>query len=261
MTHRHEPDEVATGSHDPDPSDHDAHADGGSRDAGVAALIREARTGWNSPPETPREQIWSAVEGELFGGAVDPAAEAGMTPPRGRAPRFPGPWLAAAAAAVLLLGVGLGRMSQGPTSGAAGTTAADVRGGPTPAGVADATPVPVRMAAAAHLTSTETLLTLVRSDARSGQLDPAVGRWGRRLLTETRLLLDSPAVRDPSLRQLLEELELVLAQVALLADPDVDDARRRDELQLIADGLDEAGVQARLRASLPALTGALAETD
>lgn len=241
---------------------------GTDADPGMSALIRDARAGWHTPPETPREEIWAGVAEALFGGDGesapthgDPGSVASLDQVR-RRPRagdggIAGRWLAVAAAAVLLLGVGIGRMGRVPGEPATSTAAATP---PTSETVAQGA-APVRLATAAHLSSTETLLSLVRADARRGELDPAVGRWGRRLLTETRLLLDSPAVSDPGLRTLLEELEVVLAQVALLADTSVDDARRRGELELIAEGLDEAGVESRLRASLPGLTAGLAETD
>lgn len=232
----------------------------GRNDTGLSALIEGARSGWNPPPEAPREEMWDAIRTELFGPDAGSASipEEATTPevvPMRRSPGLAtGPRLAAAAAAVLLLGVGLGRMTTGPAVGPVSVEMA----GTAPPAVAGGAPssTPARLAAAAHLTSTETLLALVRSDARNGQVDPAVGRWGSRLLTETRLLLDSPAMDDPALRGLLEELEVVLAQVALLGDREVGDARLRDELELIAAGLEEGEVQARLRASLPSLTGA-----
>lgn len=247
-------------------------------DPGMAALLRDARAGWNSPPDTPREAIWAGIEARLFAGDA-PVGRAGGPPPdapgdarrragagdrRAQASGGPG-WrpLAAAAAVVLLLGVGIGRITMAPPSASptgGGSPPAAAAGTATPRPAGDPT-APVRFAAATHLTSAETLLALVRADARTGEVDPAVGRWGRRLLTETRLLLDSPAVRDPALRRLLEELEVVLAQVAVLSDPAVDDARRRSELELLARGLDEGGVRSRLRASLPALEEGLARTD
>lgn len=58
------------------------------------------------------------------------------------------------------------------------------------------------------------LLTAFRVEARGGRLDPSISEWATEFLTETRLLLDSPAGDDLRLRTLLQELELVLAQIA-----------------------------------------------
>ena len=52
--------------------------------------------------------------------------------------------------------------------------------------------------------------------------DPTVG-WAQALLRETRLLQDSPATEgDPQLTQLLEDLELLLAQIVRAAGKDTD---------------------------------------
>jgi hypothetical protein len=70
----------------------------------------------------------------------------------------------------------------------------------------------------------------------------------RELLTMTRLLLDSPLAQDPQLLDLLEDLELVLAQVVRLEPA----PREADDLDLITDGLNQRGVLPRLRAAIPA---------
>jgi hypothetical protein len=61
-------------------------------------------------------------------------------------------------------------------------------------------------------------------------------------------MLDSPAADDPQLRILLQDLELVLAQVTQLPD----EPRQRTELDLINESLTQRGVLARLRAATPA---------
>jgi hypothetical protein len=62
------------------------------------------------------------------------------------------------------------------------------------------------------------------------------------LLTRTRLLLDSPAANDPTMRNLLEDLELVLAQVVHL-----ENNQSRTELDLINRALEQRDVIPRLR--------------
>ncbi|MDQ2889557.1 MAG: hypothetical protein M3R65_03240 [Gemmatimonadota bacterium] len=68
---------------------------------------------------------------------------------------------------------------------------------------------------ARYLTQTSALLASLPSD-RSSQSDTAIAARAADLLTQTHLLLDSRAGSDPTLHRLLEDLELVLAQVARL---------------------------------------------
>ena len=67
------------------------------------------------------------------------------------------------------------------------------------------------------------------------------------LLGTTRLLIDSKRVTDPRTRQLLEDLELVLTQIATLDPKD-----HREDLDLIADGLAQSHLRTRLRNAIPA---------
>ena len=101
-----------------------------------------------------------------------------------------------------------------------------------------------RVAAARHLNRTEDFLTMFRVDARSDQLeDVDLGPWARRLLTDTRLLLDSPAGDDAELRMLLGDLELVLAQIVQLRAGDA------DEVEIIDEGLESTQLLFRLKAA------------
>jgi hypothetical protein len=147
------------------------------------------------------------------------------------------PWIqaGAAAAAVRAVGSGLGRMSTGPVR--LPTTHVEAPAPGTPM-TGDA----YRVAVAQHLSRTETLLASFRADAAGGRVDASAGEWAGQMLSTTRLLLDSPAADDPKLRALLEDLELVLAQIAALprrTDTDantteVDMARRAvEEKQLL----------------------------
>jgi hypothetical protein len=96
-----------------------------------------------------------------------------------------------------------------------------------------------------HLSRSEVFLTLFR-DALRGQepaaeLSPATAR---QLLVRNRLLLDSPAAQDPRMRRLLEDLELMLAQIAQLPAED-----RPEDTELITDGLEAGDVLTRLRSA------------
>jgi hypothetical protein len=201
-------------------------------------VIGRLRDEYNVPADTPRDEMWVAIEAGLE--AREEAVVHLEVERRKRSRRLVRPlgW-AAAAAAVLVLGVGIGRMTtQVPVADVAADVASD--------------PTVLRMAAVQHLGRSGSLLTLVRADARQGRVDPAVGTWARGLLTQTRLLLDTPDGNDPALRDLLEDLELVLVQVVGVAElAPGDDARARSELTLALEGLQEREVLPRIQAVTP----------
>lgn len=107
-----------------------------------------------------------------------------------------------------------------------------------------------RMVAAQHLTQAEMFLTLFRASVRSGRTEAIGAQTARQLLASNRLLLDSPVSNDLRTRRLLEDLELVLAQITQLpADGAGTDAR------LITDGMEAGDVLPRLRTAVPADLG------
>ncbi|MFL5541909.1 MAG: hypothetical protein ACJ8J0_23175, partial [Longimicrobiaceae bacterium] len=85
--------------------------------------------------------------------------------------------------------------------------------------------------------------------AAGGQVDAQVGEWAGEMLTSTRLLLDSPAADDPKLRTLLEDMELVLAQIAAL--PRKTDANHT-EVDLARRALEEKQLLPRMQTLAPA---------
>lgn len=183
--------------------------------------LQEAAKTYHSPLPTPREAMWGRIA----------------------AARRRRPWLrwTLAAAAVLALGIGLGRWTARPeTADSAATLAADTAGNG----------VVYRVAATQYLSRAEALLTEFRADAQQGAADASFVRSARELLTTTRLMLDSPAARDARLETLLEDLELVLAQIVQLTG-----ARRAEEVDLIQQGLEQRGVLTRLRTAIPAGAG------
>ena len=104
------------------------------------------------------------------------------------------------------------------------------------------------LAAIQHLTQAEALLTSFRADARGGkEADAQLSAWAKDLLVSTRLMLDSPAGSDPRMRRLLEDLELVLAQIAQLGAQ-----RAGDERNLIDEAVEGRNVLPRLRTTIPA---------
>jgi len=112
-----------------------------------------------------------------------------------------------------------------------------------------------------HFARVEALLVSYRADTVDATMDARLAGWARPLLGDTRLLLDSPAANDPRRRRLLEDLELVLAEVSRLAPADSTTAThdstartQRTERQLIDGTLRRAQLLPRLRTLVPAGT-------
>lgn len=109
----------------------------------------------------------------------------------------------------------------------------------------NAAPDAFDVVAARHLSRSEVFLTLfrdaLRGDEPAAELSPATAR---QLLVRNRLLLDSPAAREPRMRRLLEDLELVLAQIAQLPDEN-----QSEDSELITDGMEAGDVLTRLRSA------------
>lgn len=209
-----------------------SHNRGDERMDELWGRIREA---YNAPPPTPREEMWSEIEARLVPRDADIVDLEMERQGRLASARTAVEW-AAAAAAVLLLGIAVGRVT------APG-------GAPKVTEVEAETSAALSYVTAEHLERSEMLLRMVRSDARQGGLDPVTRRWAQGLLTETRLLLDAGgAVEDPSLADLLEDLELVLVQIVGAAQGE---GRAQDDLGLALRGLEEREVLSRIQAVTP----------
>jgi len=108
-----------------------------------------------------------------------------------------------------------------------------------------------RTAAIQTLVQAEALLTAYRS-AESGSRDPQAmqqaARWARDVLSSTRLLIDSPAGRDPQMRTLFTDLELVLAQIVQLSGTPL----QASERELIDRAMRDRDLLPRLRSAVPA---------
>jgi hypothetical protein len=156
---------------------------------------------------------------------------------------------AAGIAALLALGIGLGRLSvrqqPGAEPGVVATTAPEVPAAPRVSATA------YRVATTEHLSQSEAFLTLFRASVRGRGNEHLASATARQLLATNRLLLDSPAASDARTRLLLQDLELVLAEIAQLSPQ----PRSRD-LQLITEGLEQGSVLSRLRTAVPAGTSA-----
>ena len=98
-----------------------------------------------------------------------------------------------------------------------------------------------------HLGQSEAFLTLFRSSVRSGRMDPVAFATARQLLSTNRLLLDSRAGATAGSRQLLQDLELVLAQIAQLGA-----AGDSSDVHMVTEDMDRGDVLPRLRTAVPA---------
>ncbi len=92
-----------------------------------------------------------------------------------------------------------------------------------------------------HLSRAEALVSVVAATPADAAMDSLTGRWARDMLTNTRLLLDSPAGNDPVRRRLFEDLETVLVQLIQRTGGAV------DERQLIDRTLERTQLLTRLR--------------
>ena len=218
--------------------------------------LRDAARAYHEPPEVPREALWARIQLRRAAARGAEPADPPTTRVAARAPRFL-VW-GAGIAALLALGVGIGRLSMRvrPPLGADSAPVAAASASPpqasSPAAAAPARDdAAYRLATAEHLGQAEAFLTLFRASVREGRRERLAPATARQLLATNRLLLDSPAAADPRLRFLLQDLELVLAEIAQLAPE-----RRREDLKLITDGLERDGMLVRLRAAVPAGTGA-----
>jgi hypothetical protein len=118
---------------------------------------------------------------------------------------------------------------------------------PGPSGNSNTTSA-YQLTAVRHLSEAEALLTSFRTRSTADQqMDAQLGAWARELLSNTRLLLDSPVANDPQRRPLLEDLELVLVQIVQLSPGSTPQDR-----ELIERTLQHDHVMTRLRTAIPA---------
>ena len=251
--------------------------------------LRDAARDYNRPADVPRERMWAAIRAARASRATVPV-------PQRRTRRV---WFVpAAAAAVLIIGIAIGRVSQNwtvaPGTGLDVSPKPDSRATPGRIAVIDSSITPesierdsvprhtqlatrdpqpdsrstpdarrsthsqpfgggsanmaYRLAVVEHLAGTEAMLTSFRAAAKHGEVDAQITTWARNLLTTTRLLQAS-AAEDPTMKRLLDDLELVLVQIAQYksANP-----HRAEELELIEHSIERRGVIGKLHTNTPA---------
>ena len=263
-------------------------------------IIRNAARDYNLPDVPPRDAMWQKID--------HARRQAGATAMR-RSGRLVWVWPSVGIAAVLVLGIGIGRVVErrhaaslqpviaGSSTSTEATVAAapatkpdsvlidtsaravgrdrttrgsgdqpaasrdlasregastrpDRNVGPSHDDVTTDEGLAFRLAVLQHLAGTEAMLTTFRTEAKSGDVDARLTSWARNLLRTTHLLqASSVASNDPTLKRLLDDLELVLLQIAQYT---AKSPHRAEELELIERSIDKRGVMAKLRATNPA---------
>jgi hypothetical protein len=200
-------------------------------------VLRDMPGSFNHPGEPPLDEMWGVIEDAHFNSQAS-AARSGM--------RSLAPWLVAAAA--LVIGVGIGhyvplRKSM-PRNGEAELTVAKTKflaPGADTSAIADA----YRDQTSQYLGQAAALLISLPAQNATGKTDATFSGKAADLLVTTRLLIDSPAAQDPQLRSLLEDLELVLVQIARLRGE-----RNKGDLDLIHQAVEQGDVLSRLNSAV-----------
>ena len=190
-------------------------------------IINTAADHYNVPPVNPPfDQMWTAIEAEAFAPQVQALA------PR-RTSLAGNPWLRMAA--VLVLGVAIGRLTmQAPAS----PPATIVASAPVQPNDAQAS---YQLSAERYLGQTVTLLASLPRQLQTGGTDSAYITKASESLAQLRMLMDSPAANNPRLRALFEDLELVLVQVVQMPS-----SGSPSEAKLIRQAMQERDVMPRL---------------
>ena len=199
-------------------------------------LLHDALRNYNRPPderEMPLDDMWQSIQVQAF-------------PGRSRASRY-ARYLPVAAA--LVVGIGIGRVSLVPgrqvVTPPPSTTQVAVAARRMPTG--EVPSQSLDPATSRYLGQAAALLIALPTEANVGRPDQPFMKRANELLLTTRLLLDSQSGNDPAMRNLLEDLELVLVQVVRLEKER--QPSRRTELELIQQALDQRDVIPRLRSA------------
>lgn len=196
-------------------------------------LLRDASRTWRVPPVPRTEELWAGIEAATY-----------ARPRRG----LTRPWWAfvSAVAASLVIGVAVGRFSV-PASTVESPAPPVLAAVPPPPSVGE----PYGRTTTELLGQTGVLLAALSREARDGRAGVRFSAQAAELLLTTRLLLDSPVAGEPRMRTLLEDLELVLAQIAQLPAA----APRSAELEIINEALEVRDVVPRIRVAVASLSG------
>jgi hypothetical protein len=193
--------------------------------------------GYRADARTPVDEIWGRIERDVAG-AIGAAPRRGA---RGRVWLFAGAGLAA----TLLLGIGIGRWSRQQSPAAPSVNRVAATHDDSLQRIAQ-----LRAAATDHLGETEVFLTGVRADLRAGRSDADRADRSRALLARTRLLQQRRELQSPGVTRLLDDIELLLAEIAAL--PDSGQRPRPVDSELLEETLSRNDIIPRIRTTVPA---------
>jgi hypothetical protein len=108
-----------------------------------------------------------------------------------------------------------------------------------------------RLVVLQHLAGSEAMITAFRASARRGEVDAQLASWSRELLTTTRMLESSRVAGDPTMKRLLDDLDLVIGQIVMYVTRGTNNS---EELDLIEQSISSRGVITKLRSTIPART-------
>lgn len=216
------------------------------KDEQFEALMRDAAQTFRQPAEPDLDAMWIEIEREV----EDPMSKTRDPKPESQDPRRfrmlgLGSWVFGLAA-TLVIGIALGRASAHRDGSAAAATAATAATKVAAAATEAPLAAPYDVETSRYLGQTAALLIALPSEVRAGRADEQFVSRASELLTRTRLLLDSPAAGDAQMRDLLDDLELVLAQIVRLQN----NQSSRTELDLINRALEQRDVIPRLRTAV-----------
>jgi len=100
-----------------------------------------------------------------------------------------------------------------------------------------------------HLAGSEAMITAFRTSAHRGEMDADLATWSRELLSTTRMLESSAATQDPTMKRLLEDLDLVIAQIVQYTTHGTNNS---EDLDLIEQSITARGVIGKLRGTVSA---------
>ena len=184
-------------------------------------LVAQLADEHHSETVVPRDRMWANIQ--------DRRAKPS------RNSRIRGWQVPLALAAILVVGIGIGRWSKPIPE--AGPVAVEVE--------AESSPMPgiYRHSAMSLFDAAEVRLTDFRMGGKEAEVDRLTTDWAAKMLIQTRLLQRTPVGEDLEMESLLMDLELVLAQIVGISA----DSLEQDVAWVLA-GLKDKSTLVRLRA-------------
>ena len=221
--------------------------------------LRDAAPTYNEPPTADVDDMWANIAPHLPAALPSPFVARSV-----RTPWWAQQWVRAAA--ILAIGIGLGRVSRSTNVSTGVASVVSTVGDATPGGtsvgasrdverdaVRDASTLSALSGPATdeYLGQTVALLASLQNDASTAPRNDRLSERAGALLSTTRFLLDSPSGTDARIRALLEDLELVLVQVVQMPS-----RRSTTDVEHIHQAMSERDVMPRLRTAVANINSA-----